>query len=240
MPASYTAALDPTALRGKRIGIVTSMVGTNATVTRLWANAKATLEAQGATVVELTASTAFTATLNEGSGSTNEFKHDLNIYIQNHLAPAVTARSITDILASGRNVTSRNSIYTSRNAVTDAQYQAWAGPAGTHTTAIANGNTTVTQLMNDNALDSLVYPSGSPYGTIGTNMRLSPNTGMPAITVPMGQAIASDGSNPVVGANVNLEFLGRDYDESGIIGLAYAFEQATHARATAPLYGPLK
>lgn len=98
----------------------------------------------------------------------------------------------------------------------------------------------MTQLLNDNALDSLVYPSGSPYSTIGTNMRLSPNTGMPAITVPMGQAIASDGTNPLVGANVNLEFLGRDYDESGIIGLAYAFEQATHARATAPLYGPLK
>ncbi|GIT79813.1 amidase [Leifsonia sp. LS1] len=241
VPASYTAALDPEALKGKRIGIVTSMLGTNATVTRLWASAKATLEAQGATVVELTTvPAAFTATLNEGSGSTNEFKHDLNIYIQNHLAPTVTARSIADILASGRNVTSRNSIYTSRNNVTDAQYQAWAGPSGTHTTAIATGQATVTQLMNDNGLDSLVYPSGSPYSTISTNMRLSPNTGMPAITVPMGQAAAGDGTNPIVGANVNLEFLGRDYDESGIIGLAYAFEQATHARATAPLYGPLK
>lgn len=240
VPDSYTAALDPTALAGKRIGIVPSMLGTNATVTRLWAAAKATLEAQGATVVELTVPAAFTATLNEGSGSTNEFKHDLDIYVQNHLAPNVTARSIADIIASGRNVTSRNSIYTSRNNVTDVQYQAWAGPTGSHTTAIATGNATVTQLMDDNALDSLVYPSGSPYSTISTNMRLSPNTGMPAITVPMGQAIASDGTNPVVGANVNLEFLGRDYDESGIIGLAYAFEQATHARATSALYGPLK
>ena len=241
VPTSYTAALDPTALKGKRIGIVTSMLGSNATVVRLWAAAKATLEAQGATVVELsTVPAAFTATLNEGSGSTNEFKHDLDIYIQNHLAPVVTARSITDILATGRNVTSRNPVYTARNNVTDAQYQAWAGPTGTHTAAIATGTATVTQLMNDNQLDSLVYPSGSPYNTIGTNMRLSPNTGMPAITVPMGQAIATDGTNPIVGANVNLEFLGRDYDESGIIGLAYAFEQATHARATASLYGPLK
>ncbi|WP_025156524.1 amidase family protein [Leifsonia aquatica] len=241
VPASYTAALDPAALKGKRIGIVTSMLGSNATVTRLWASAKATLEAQGATVVEITTvPTAFTATLNEGSGSTNEFKHDLDIYIQNHLAPTVTARSIADILATGRNVTTRNSIYTSRNNVTEAQYQAWAGPAGSHTAAIATGQATVTRLMDDNTLDSLVYPSGSPYSTISTNMRLSPNTGMPAITVPMGQAIASDGTNPVVGANVNLEFLGRDYDESRIIGLAYAFEQATHARATAPLYGPLK
>lgn len=239
VPASYTAALDPNALKGKRIGIVTSMLGSNATVTRLWAQAKATFEAQGATVVEITSvPTAFTATLNEGSGSTNEFKHDLDVYIQNHLAPTVTNRSIADIIASGRNVTSRNTVYTARNNVTESQYQAWAGPTGTHTGAIATGNATVTQLLNDNTLDALVYPSGSPYNTISTNMRLSPNTGMPAITVPMGQAIAADST--VTGANVNLEFLGRDYDESGIIGLAYAFEQATHARATASLYGPLQ
>lgn len=239
VPASYTAALDPKALQGKRIGIVTSMLGTNATVTRLWADAKAALQAQGATVVEITsAPTAFTDTLNEGSGSTNEFKHDLNVYIQNHLAPTVTARSIADILATGNNVTTRNSIYTSRNNVTEDQYQAWAGPSGSHTAAIAKGNATVTGMLDADDLDALVYPSGSPYNTINTNMRLSPNTGMPAITVPMGQATAADGTT--TGANVNLEFLGRDYDESGIIGLAYAFEQATHARATAPLYGPLK
>lgn len=239
VPASYTAALDPKALQGKRVGIVTSMLGTNATVTRLWADAKAALQAQGATVVEITsAPTAFTDTLNEGSGSTNEFKHDLNVYIQNHLAPTVTARSIADILATGNNVTTRNSIYTSRNNVTEDQYQAWAGPSGSHTAAIAKGNATVTGMLDADDLDALVYPSGSPYNTINTNMRLSPNTGMPAITVPMGQATAADGTT--TGANVNLEFLGRDYDESGIIGLAYAFEQATHARATAPLYGPLK
>lgn len=239
VPTSYTTALDPSALKGKRIGIVTSMLGSNATVTRLWADAKATFVAQGATVVEITSvPSAFTATLNEGSGSTNEFKHDLNVYIQNHLDPSVTNRSIADIVASGRNVASRNPTYTSRNNVTESQYQAWAGPSGTHTAAIALGNATVTQLMNDNTLDALVYPSGSPYNTIGTNMRLSPNTGMPAITVPMGQATAADVT--VTGANVNLEFLGRDYDESGIIGLAYSFEQASHARATASLYGPLK
>ncbi|MCI0157643.1 hypothetical protein KNO15_13155 [Leifsonia shinshuensis] len=239
VPNSYTAALDPSALKGKRIGIVTSMLGSNATVTRLWADAKATFAAQGATVVEITAvPSAFTATLNEGSGSTNEFKHDLNVYIQNHLDPSVTNRSIADIVASGRNVTSRNATYNSRNSVTESQYQAWAGPSGTHTAAIALGNATVTQLLNDNTLDALVYPSGSPYNTISTNMRLSPNTGLPAITVPMGQATAADAT--VTGANVNLEFLGRDYDESGIIGLAYSFEQATHARATAALYGPLK
>lgn len=240
VPTSYTAALDPEALKGKRIGIVTSMLGTNATVTRLWAAAKATLQAQGATVVELTDTAPFATILGEGSGSTNEFKHDLSSYIQNHLAPGVTARSLAGIVAEGKYVPLRKSTYESRDLITEAQYQAWAGPSGSHTTKIAAYNVALTQLMDTQNLQAVVYPSGTPYGTIGNNMRLSPNTGMPAITVPMGQAIASDGTNPVVGANVNLEFLGRDYDESGIIGLAYAFEQATHARATASLYGPLK
>ena len=181
--------------------------------------------------------TGFSAVLNEPSGSTNEFKHDLNTYIAQHLAPQVQARSIAEILATGRNVVSRNSIYTSRDNVTETTYQNWAGPTGTHTQAIATGNALVTQLMQDNDLDAIVYPSGTPYGTQGTNMRLSPNTGMPAVTVPMGQAIAAD--NTVTGANVNLEFLGRDYSEGELIGLAYSFEQATHARTSPALYGPL-
>ena len=241
VPDSYTAALDPTALAGKRIGYVTSMVSTNATTLRLFNQSVATLEAQGATVVPITVPTAstdpFNKILNEGSGSTNEFKHDLNTYIQNHLSANVVPRTLGDIIASGNFVTSRTSIYNQRNAVTEDAYQAWAGPAGSHTTQIATGKAYVTQLMDTQNLDALIYPSGTPYGTYSTNMRLSPNTGMPAITVPMGQAIAAD--NTVTGGGVNLEFLGRDYAESTIIGLGYAFEQATHARTTPALYGPL-
>jgi len=237
VPTSYTASLDPKALNGARIGFVTSMIGSNATVTRLWADAQATLTAQGATVVPLTATAGFNTVLSEPSGSTNEFKHDLNTYIANHLAPQVQARSIADILATGRNVVSRNPIYTSRDNVTETTYQNWAGPTGTHTQAIATGNALVTQLLEDNDLDAIVYPSGTPYSTQGNNMRLSPNTGMPAVTVPMGQAIAAD--NTVTGANVNLEFLGRDYSEGQLIGLAYSFEQATHARTAPAFFGPL-
>jgi len=242
VPESYTEALDPEALAGTRIGYVTSMVSTNATTLRLFNQAVATLTAQGATVVPITVPTAstdpFNKVLNEGSGSTNEFKHDLNTYIANHLSADVTLRSLGDIITSGKMVPSRISgTYTPRNNVTEQAYQNWAGPTGTHTTQIATGKAYVTQMMDDQDLDALIYPSGTPYGTYSTNMRLSPNTGMPSITVPMGQAIAAD--NTTLGAGVNLEFLGRSYDESTIIGLGYAFEQATHARTTPALYGPI-
>ena len=237
VPTSYTQYLDPTALQGKRIGYVTSMVGTNRTTARLFAQAQATLQAQGATVVPITATTEFNRVLSEGSGSTNEFKHDLDQYVAKHLDPDVVARSLQGILDSGKYVPSRKSTYQQRDAITDAQYQAWAGPNGSHTTQIATGKQVVTGMMNAQDLDALVYPSGTPYGTQGTNMRLSPNTGMPAVTVPMGQATAADAT--ITGAGVNLEFLGRSYDEGTVIGLGYGFEQATHARTSPALYPAL-
>ncbi|MDN4648725.1 amidase family protein [Curtobacterium sp. PsM8] len=237
VPTSYTQYLDPTALQGKRIGYVTSMVGTNRTTARLFAQAQATLQAQGATVVPITATTEFNRVLSEGSGSTNEFKHDLDQYVAKHLDPDVVARSLQGILDSGKYVPSRKSTYQQRDAITDAQYQAWAGPHGSHTTQIATGKQVVTGMMNAQDLDALVYPSGTPYGTQGTNMRLSPNTGMPAVTVPMGQATAADAT--ITGAGVNLEFLGRSYDEGTVIGLGYGFEQATHARTSPALYPAL-
>lgn len=237
VPTSYTQFLDPTALQGKRIGYVTSMIGTNRTTARLFAEARATLEAQGATVVPITATPEFNRVLSEGSGSTNEFKHDLDQYVAKHLDPDVTARSLQGILDSGKYVPSRKGTYQQRNAITEAQYQAWAGPEGSHTTQIATGKQVVTGMMDTQDLDALVYPSGTPYGTQGTNMRLSPNTGMPAVTVPMGQATAADAT--ITGAGVNLEFLGRSYDEGTVIGLGYGFEQATHARTSPALYPAL-
>ncbi|NII49823.1 amidase family protein [Frigoribacterium endophyticum] len=237
VPTSYTAALDPTALEGTRIGYVASMVSTDATTQRLFAASLATLRAQGATVVAVTPPAGFARVLSESSGSTNEFAHDLAAYTRDHLAPEVTARTIPEIQASGRYVQSRASIYTARAAVTEAQYQAWAGPTGSHTTQIAAGQQLVTGMLDGGDLDALIYPSAVAYNSFSTNMRLSPNTGMPAVTVPMGQAIAVDAT--VTGAGVNLEFLGRDYDESTLIGLGYAFEQATHARTSPALYGPL-
>jgi len=236
VPDSYTSELSDTALQGARIGYLPSMVGTNTATAGLFAQARATLEAQGATVVELTAPTGFSNVLNEGSGSTNEFLHDLNIYVENHLSPDVAQRTLQQIMDGGNYVTSRRSVYQQRNAVTDVTYQAWAGPAGSHTLQLAAGKTLVTQLMDDNDLDAIIYPSTNAYGTIGTNMRLSPNTGMPAVTLPMGTTGAGQGGAAV---GVNLEWLGRDFSEGTLLGLAYDFEQATHYRTTPTLYPAL-
>ena len=235
VPASYTSSLDPDALEGKRFGYLTSMVPSatsNAATNRLFTQAVADLRAQGATVEPVT-TTALDPTLGELSGSSSEFKHDLNGYIAAHLDPTVATRDLTSIIASGRLVPSRVGTYNTRNAVTQQQYETWMG---THTTAIANGEAALTGLLETNDWDAMIYPSTNGYGTIGTNMRLSPNTGMPSVTVPMGQASATEA---IPGAGVNLELIGRNYSEGDLLGMAYAYEQATHHRTTPALYPAL-
>lgn len=231
VPTSYTSSLDADALSGTRLGYVPSMLGTNQDTRRVWEQTVQSLEAQGAQVVEVTPPAGLNAVLAEPSGSTNEFRHDLDAYVAEHLAPGVMARTLTQIADSGRIVPSRASTYRTRAAVTEEAYQAWAGPEGSHTLALAQGKVIVTQLLDDANLDALIYPSTNGASTIGFNMRLSPNTGMPSVTVPMGEA------SP--GAGVNLELLGRDFAEGDLLGLAYAWEQVSQARTTPPLFGPL-
>lgn len=230
VPSSYTQFLDPTALQGRKIGYLTAMRGSNATTTRLFDQAVADLEAQGATVEPITIDD-IGPVLGEGSGSTNEMKHDLDAYIAAYLSDDVAADSLSGIIASGRYVPSRLSTYTTRDSVTPAQYDAWMA---THTAAIANGETVLTGALDAHELDAIVYPSTNPYATLSTNLRLSPNTGMPAVTVPMGQALETE---PIPGAGVNLEFIGRNYSEGDLLGMAYAYEQATEHR-TAPVGYP--
>jgi amidase len=68
------------------------------------------------------------------------------------------------------------------------------------------------------------------YGDRGSGGSSSPAavSGYPNITVPAGD---------VHGLPIGLSFFGRAYSEPVLLKLAYAFEQATHARR-APTYIP--
>lgn len=244
VPASYTSGLSSTALEGTKIGYVPAMIGSNASTVRLFNAAIADLRAQGAEVVEVATPEGWAAILAEGSGSGPEFNHDLQIYIDAYLNPAVTTRSLAQISESPNIIPNRgitasnpnNATYVSRSRVTPEAYEAWAGPEGTHTLQLARGKQIVTAMMEAEGLDALVYPTGNPYGTIGTNMRLSPNTGLPAVTVPMGQAVEGE---PIPGGGANIEFLGRDFSEGALLGFAFDYEQATGHRTSPTLYPAL-
>ena len=88
----------------------------------------------------------------------------------------------------------------------------------------------VEALLDEHDLTVLIYPTirqtARPIGQPqpGSNCALSAISGLPAITVPAGYAAD--------GMPVGLEMIGREFAESDLIRLAYAFEQATrHRRA---------
>lgn len=140
--------------------------------------------------------------LGEASGSTNEFNHDLNGYLVRHLNPNVPYRSLTEIANSGGYfVPDRggpNGTYATRGAITQASYESWIA---SHSAKIASFRATVMDTMNANLLDALMYPTAAPYGSVGSKLRLSPDTGLPALTLPMGQAAGTETYAGYGGAN---------------------------------------
>jgi Asp-tRNA(Asn)/Glu-tRNA(Gln) amidotransferase A subunit family amidase len=101
--------------------------------------------------------------------------------------------------------------------------------------------TFVTNIMDENQLDALVYPHQKrlvvPIGTsqVDRNGVLGAVTGFPAITVPAGFSTPTD--DAPIGVPVGIEFLGRPWSEPTLIEIAFGFEQTTHSRR-APLSTP--
>jgi Asp-tRNA(Asn)/Glu-tRNA(Gln) amidotransferase A subunit family amidase len=86
----------------------------------------------------------------------------------------------------------------------------------------------ILKTMADNRVEALAYPTIRRKANVigemqmGTNCRLSANSGLPAISVPGG--FTPDG------LPVGVELLGRAWSEPQLIKLAYAYEQATRHR----------
>ena len=92
--------------------------------------------------------------------------------------------------------------------------------------------------MEADHLDAIIYPTwsnpprkvGDMTSPAGDNSQvLSPQTGFPAITVPIGFTHV-EGENLPAG----LTFLGRAFSEPLLIQYTYAYEQATHHRKPPP------
>jgi len=115
-----------------------------------------------------------------------------------------------------------------RGALTDARYL----EAHERAARLA-GRDGIDAALGKDHLDALVAPTVSPAWTtdlvngdhvLGGGVTTPPAVaGYPHVTVPMGA---------VHGLPVGLSFVGAAWSEGRLIGLAYAFEQASHARQT--------
>ncbi len=225
----YTKDLDAEGLRGARIGYFhryADAATTDAEVRAVTERALGEMRAAGATVVafDLPEYQALTKDLWCG-----DFAADLDGYLRAH--PGAPVRSTAEVVASG--------LYLPYIA---EELTGAVGPAGKddrrapcedvwHDAPKVKFRAALLAAMDAARVDAVVYPTwsnpprkvGDMTSPAGDNSQvLSPQTGFPAMTVPMG---FTHGDLPA-----GMTFLGREFAEGELIKLAYGYEQGTHHR----------
>ncbi|MER2264486.1 amidase family protein [Methylobacterium oxalidis] len=244
-PEDYAASLKPDALRGARLGVVKALFGTkpeHAEVNRVMEQALDVLAKAGATLVPIE-DPAFEANrLNaENDVQTYEFKALFNQYLA--AIPNAPHKDLAGIIASGQfHKAALEKFLTGAEARQDGMaepdYRARLG-------RIAAFKAHVAAVFDAERLDALVYPLQKrlvvPIGELNQADRngiVAGLTGFPAIDVPAGFSAPSE--TAPLGVPIGLDLLGRPWSEGRLLGLAYAFEQATKLRrppASAPPLG---
>ncbi len=239
--ASYSDALRRDGLKGARIGVLHQAYDTptlDRDMKDVFAGAIGELLNLGADVVDPAAVADFDTLRRSQGGGCNQFKYDLNRYLA-ALGDKAPMHSLDEILKSRKFHPSIQARLESAQAADDVPGES-AGCVAREAFR-AKLRTAVLAMMDSLQLDALVYPTWSnPPRLIGdlntpggdNNQFFSPSTGFPAITVPMG---ATHGTLPA-----GLQFLGRAWSESTLLGLAYSYEQATHHRRPPAAAPPLR
>ena len=252
IPASYTAALKPDALKGARLGVLRQVFNERLADPRVIARFEQTiaeLKAAGATIVD-----PFTVpeldTIPRPPQTPAQFKADLSYWIAQH--PGVPYPSLQAI-ADSKLVHPLHQV--------GMELAAAAKPVAEDADTIAGAKgeqayrDAFTKAMNAARVDAVVFPTWAQLPAINgdRNTQLvdepkpAPNAGptalgssltfvgsalqWPALSVPSGYLGE--------GLPVGLQILGRAWDEARIIGYAHAYEQATHYRRPPPTVPPL-
>jgi Asp-tRNA(Asn)/Glu-tRNA(Gln) amidotransferase A subunit family amidase len=237
-PSSYLEALEAD-IRGIRIGIPGWMVHTETADPEILARfgeAVADLETLGAVIVDDVPLPEYDS-LRRGLGC-SRFRYDIDNYLASIPDPPV--RNLREIAESGKvHVTVMPRV---------RRYLEFEGTPATNESCIQGAENeeklrqAVRRALAEADVEALIYPTWnnpprlvgdltSPHGN--NSPILSPPTGFPALTVPMG--FVWDDTLPA-----GLQVYGDAWSEETLFRIAYAYEQATHHRrppATAPPLG---
>ena len=230
----YTKFLDAEALKGKRIGVVRELAGNDPGVDELLDRTIAVLRAHGATVVD---HVKIPHVNDYGHAETTvllyEFKQGVSTYLATRTGLKV--HSLADLIAFDKAHAAEEMPWFGQELFVEAEAK---GPLTdkAYRDALAKlkklaGPQGIDAAMDAKHLDALLAPAQDPAWRIdlvtgdpgGTASAYGPAAvaGYPSITVPAGF---------VHGLPVGMLFFGRKWSEPELIGVAYAFEQATHAR----------
>ncbi len=233
-PPDYRKSLDARALRGKRIGVVRKFAGFNDAVDVVFERALKVLKAQGAILVDpvelVSPSKLFP---DEHVAMLYEFKDGLNRSLAARVG--TSPRSLADLIQWNTAHADREMPWFGQDILVEAQAKGPLTEVAYHYARekirrLAGPDGIDATLRHDH-LDALVAPTGQPSFVndlvngdhiVGGDIISPPAiAGYPHITVPMGQ---------VRGLPVGLSFVGTAFSESKLIGIAYSYEQASHAR----------
>jgi len=230
----YSRFLDAGRLKGAKLGVVRNQFGSNDRVNALIDQALAVLKAQGAVLVDPV------ELMNvEKYGDAElevllyELKADLNAYLAEYAAGA-PVHSLADVIAYNLKHAEREMPHFAQELFDKAQAKGGLDDAA-YLEALATCRRYsraegIDALLAKHGLDAIVAPTGGPawltdyingdhYG--GSFSTPAAVAGYPHLTVPAGF---------VSGLPVGLSFVGPAWSEPLLIGLGYAYEQASRAR----------
>lgn len=235
----YTRFLDPHGLRGAHIGVFRQYFNdakTDPEVKAVTERALHTLQQEGAILTDPFSIPDYEAM--EKDLGCGDFQADLNAYLAKH--PDAPYHDLASIVNSGLYLPYIEEDM--RAAVAPPKPDDRRTPCLDvyHDPPKIAFRNALLKAMAKDRLDAIVYPTwsnpprkvGDVTSPAGDNSQvLSPQTGFPAITVPMG---FTHGMLPA-----GLTFLGPAFSESTLIRYAYDFEQTTGQRKDPPLFPPL-
>ena len=236
---NYRAALDPGALQGARIGVWRSVTGGLEDVDALFDDTIARLRDLGATPVEVELPYQDEVNANEFPALLTEFAHDINVYLA--ATPGPHPQTLAQLIQFNRIRAATEMPFFDQEIFEQAQATGGdlTDPAYVlaRETATSLAQRSIDETLAAFHLDAIAAPTNSPawVTTLGEGDAFEFGSsgpaavaGYPNVSVPMGYI----GVLPV-GMSI---FAGGGAD-ADVLGLAYAWEQATHVRH-APTYIP--
>ncbi|OIK11214.1 amidase [Bacillus sp. MUM 116] len=233
IPATYTEFLQKDGLKGKRLGVLKTLFGSDSEhqeVNSIMEKAIEDLKNNGAEIVYLDIPELDTNRVLEKDVTVYEFKTLFNSYLEGH-STSSSIKSLKELIDSKtydkRIETFLLDTQALENPLEETQYKERL----LYGLELKN---TVIKSMADNNLHAIVYPHqkqlvakvGEPQA--GRNGIIGAITGFPAITVPAG--FSRPTLTAPIGVPIGIEFLGRPWSEPILIEIAYSYEQATHHR----------
>jgi len=239
--ADYTGFLDPRRIEGARIGVARQRFGFHPKVDEVLEEALAAIKAQGAELID-----PVEFPERDGFGDAEylvllyEFKADLNRYLT-ELGETAPVATLADIIRFNEEHAELEMPYFGQEIFLKAEEKGdLTTPEYREALALCRRTSRdegIDAVMDQHRLDAIVAPTGGPAWVTdlvngdhfgGGSSSFAAVAGYPNITVPAGF---------VHGLPVGLSFFGKAWSEPTLLGLAFAFEQATRARRP-PTFAP--